>query len=340
MSGLSACRRSRNGPYSAHGRPDRPQARSLPRSGRSRQSPPRGRALPAGRGRAARLQGDRIAAGQADGPGHVARPIPAVRHGEHQRHAARARDVDHRLRGQLHGGKAGIDVCDLGAVEPHPRRRPGPLAGRAPPRARCSGSGTASAASAWVRPRSVPAKACDEDRDVADAAGDRQTQRRDDAVDHIGKAAIDEMACGRDLRRRAAIRDGQRRLQHRGRAQAAFGDEPRPGIALLVMTEPVWNDAACTMTLGSAARQQLGGAAVDGKIDLVRDDRAGRSNIAARALPAVREPVEAMRRCGRRSRPLTGSVAVAARSQAIRPAKLPVPKIRMSHGAVMCSSLP
>ena len=39
------------------------------------------------------------------------------------------------------------------------------------------------------------------------------------------------------------------------------------------ITEAVCSDAACTMTAGAAARQQLGGAAVGGEIDLVRVDR-------------------------------------------------------------------
>ncbi len=70
-----------------------------------------------------------------------------------------------------------------------------------------------------------------QDRDIAHAAGDIVPHRLDDAVDHVGKAAIDQSdrlagaGDGRgDPRAQQGLEDG------RG-AQAALGDELRPGVA-------------------------------------------------------------------------------------------------------------
>ena len=108
------------------------------------------------------------------------------------------------------------------------------------------------------------------------------------------------------------------------------------------MTLPVWKDAACTTTFGSTAASTVEAASDADRSTSCEVKRAGRPNSAARALPAVRSQ-------SRRSRlrpaitTVTGSDAVAARSSAIRPAKLPVPKMRMSarcvgHGG-RCTSL-
>src|SRR4029077_3065687 len=94
------------------------------------------------------------------------------------------------------------------------------------------------------------------------------------------------------------------------------------------MTLPVWKDAACTTTLGLSAASTLEAASDADRSTLCDVKRTGRPNNAARALPAVRSH-------SRRSwlRPgiatSTGSDAGAARSSAMRPAKFPVPKIRM-----------
>src|SRR5256885_16772484 len=95
------------------------------------------------------------------------------------------------------------------------------------------------------------------------------------------------------------------------------------------MTEPVWNEAAWTTTVGSTFAIVLAAAFTPDKSTSCAMKRAGQSNIAARALPAVESHFRRSR-----LRPamtiLMGADAMVARSSAIRPAKLPVPKIRMS----------
>ena len=153
-----------------------------------------------------------------------------MRHGEHQRHAAGSGDVDHRLGGQLHGGEAGIDVGDLGPIEPHPGRRPGPE-GRSPAPRR---DVLVVTEHLQLRPRIALEHACEgmrENGDIADAAIHRQAHRRHDAVGNIGKAAVDQAALRRDLRQRAGDARCQHGLEHGRRAQSAFRNQSRPSVA-------------------------------------------------------------------------------------------------------------
>src|SRR5262249_39602061 len=69
--------------------------------------------------KASALEGDRVAAWQATGTGHVAAPGAPLRHRQGERHAARPRDIDDGLRGELYPAKAREHVGDLEVIEPH-----------------------------------------------------------------------------------------------------------------------------------------------------------------------------------------------------------------------------
>src|SRR5208282_661034 len=67
--------------------------------------------------------------------------------------------------------------------------------------------------------------------DVADPASDRKAGRREQRVDHVGEAAVDEGTVR--LRPRECLRDtgGEERLEHGRGTQAALGHELAPAVA-------------------------------------------------------------------------------------------------------------
>ena len=216
----------------ARGRPGRPRARS-PASNWTFQAIAASRSRPSGRSRSIRppFDADRIAAGQAHGPGHMAGPVAAMRHGEHQRHTARARDIDHRLGGQLHGREAGIDV-----VRPLPHRATrGPTARTSAlepgARLRCSGSGRASCSLVLGSPSSIPAKACARMATLPMPQSIGRPIAATMPLATSGKQQLIRRLCGETCASARATRDVSDGLEHGRRAQSALGDQSRPAVA-------------------------------------------------------------------------------------------------------------
>ena len=103
-----------------------------------------------------------------------------------------------------------------------------------------------------------------------------------------GKQQLMRWLCGRGLRRRAR-RATSRAAPATPRSRS--GRLRRPAASRhcrWLMTEPGWNEAACTTTFGATAAIASAAASATDRSTSCAIERAGRSNIAARALPAVR----------------------------------------------------
>ena len=163
---------------------------------------------------------------------------------------------------------------DLGPVEPHPRGGPGPLAGAAAPRARCSGSDRASCSFGLGAPSQRPGEGMRENGDIADAAGHRQSHGRHDAVGDVGKAAVDQTA----VPARPAPARGRCATVSTAWNTAVALNPPSATRRVQALpppeiTEAVCSDAACTMTAGAQLASSSATASVVGEIDLVGVDR-------------------------------------------------------------------
>lgn len=153
------------------------------------------------------------------------RPCIPMRHRQHQRHPGRPGDVERRLGRKLHAMKLGEHVRDLPVIKPDPGHRTVPRGRRLPP------GGKILVVGQHAYPASRHAgKGVGQDRNVPGPARDGQRERREHRVDHVGKAAVDQVGGRTSVAHTARDPDAEHGVEHGRGAQAAMRHQAPPRV--------------------------------------------------------------------------------------------------------------
>src|SRR5215218_2710126 len=271
-----------------------------------------------------------IAAGETVRPWRVAAPCRSGCEREDERHAARARDLDRRLRRQQRGPEPRKNIGDLGVVDEHARRRPGARLRRPAPRR------DRLIMRQHLQPAGLDHPLCAAKTFARIATLPMPQATRWPAASIIGfTTSGNEQLTSRASVPSRAMATATRVLSTAWNTAVALNPPSATSrlqaSPVAAMTDEVWTDAACTTTLGRSVARTASTWSASRRSHVCATKAAGRAKITARAADAV-----ASHASRSRFRPAittrTGCAAVAAMSKTIRAANAPVPNTTIVCG--------